>query len=444
MKTARISGITAGKLGAFSAARLRPASAGRGIAALALASLWLFGCAQSATKAPSTAPAQNAAPPAPQAAAPPPLPPILPFDQAVLNAANGVFSTADKLPIEAPPGRTVVIDPLVDGVIGYESKATQDIQQRITGLVKSDYPRFAVAKFSPTALQESPLVLVGTFTPVNATNNQPTGPREAYRFCLVLGDLKTGKIVAKAVARARVGDVDATPTAVFRDSPVWAPDASTKAYIATCQATKVGDPINKEFLDGLLGASLVSEASEAYEHGKYDEALHLYDSAAETPAGDQLKVYNGLYLANYRLGRHDGAVEAYHNLVAYGFRNNRLAVKFLFEPNTSRFSPDVPMSNQYDVWLRQIAEQGGQSPACIEVSGHTSPTGSPALNDRLSFLRADYVRSRLEADAPALHDRMIATGVGSRETLVGTGKDDASDALDRRVELKLIPKCTNN
>jgi len=441
MKTAPISKSIADKLGVFSSKAQQRVAAGRGVTAAALASLWLFGCAHPAPQAPT----QSAAPPAPQAAAaPPPLPPILPMDQAVLNAANGVFTTASKLPLETPPGRTVVIDPLVDGVIGYQSKATQDIGERIAGLVHSDYPRFAVAPFSPATLQQAPLVLVGTFTPVNASNNQPTGPREAYRFCLVLGDLQTGKIVAKAVARARVEDVDATPTAVFRDSPVWTPDASTKAYIATCQASKVGDPINKQFLDGLLGASLVGEAGEAYEHGKYEDALRLYGNAAETPAGDQLRVYNGLYLANYKLGRRDSATEAFHNLVAYGFRNDRVAVKFLFEPNSARFSPEVAMSNQYDMWLQQIAEQGAASPACIEVSGHTSPTGSPALNDRLSFLRADYVKSRLEADAPALHDRVIANGVGSRENLVGTGKDDASDALDRRVELKLIPKCTNS
>ena len=33
---------------------------------------------------------------------------------------------------------------------------------------------------------------------------------------------------------------------------------------------------------------------------------------------------------------------------------------------------------------------------------------------------------------------MIATGRGFKENLVGTGKDDASDALDRRVEFKVI------
>ncbi len=39
---------------------------------------------------------------------------------------------------------------------------------------------------------------------------------------------------------------------------------------------------------------------------------------------------------------------------------------------------------------------------------------------------------------PDKRDRMIATGRGYRDNLVGTGRDDASDALDRRVEFKVI------
>jgi len=46
----------------------------------------------------------------------------------------------------------------------------------------------------------------------------------------------------------------------------------------------------------------------------------------------------------------------------------------------------------------------------------------------------------LERDEPRLSERLIATGVGPKETLIGTGKDDASDALDRRVEFKVL-KC---
>ena len=34
--------------------------------------------------------------------------------------------------------------------------------------------------------------------------------------------------------------------------------------------------------------------------------------------------------------------------------------------------------------------------------------------------------------------RSIANGVGSRQTMVGNGRDDTSNALDRRVEFKVI------
>ena len=34
--------------------------------------------------------------------------------------------------------------------------------------------------------------------------------------------------------------------------------------------------------------------------------------------------------------------------------------------------------------------------------------------------------------------RFLAKGVGSRDLLIGTGKDDGSDALDRRVEFKTM------
>ncbi|MEO6856120.1 MAG: OmpA family protein, partial [Rhodoferax sp.] len=82
--------------------------------------------------------------------------------------------------------------------------------------------------------------------------------------------------------------------------------------------------------------------------------------------------------------------------------------------------------------------QTASSPACLEITGHTSATGPEPLNERLSQLRAEYVKTRLEATNPALAKRSIANGMGSRQTMVGNGRDDASDALDRRVEFKVI------
>jgi outer membrane protein OmpA-like peptidoglycan-associated protein len=62
-------------------------------------------------------------------------------------------------------------------------------------------------------------------------------------------------------------------------------------------------------------------------------------------------------------------------------------------------------------------------------------------NEQLSLQRADFVKAQLERDSPQLRNRLLATGAASTQMLIGTSKDDASDALDRRVEFKPGVKC---
>lgn len=364
--------------------------------------------------------------------------PILAFDEAVAHVTTAVFSAAPSAKAAVIP---VVIDPLIDGLTGYQSKATQSIQDRIAAIVKKDFPQYAVQRIAPESLSQQPRVLIGTFTPRHAQTTTG-GQREAYWFCLVMLDLKTGKVVAKSVAWVRVeGVADVTPTASFGDSPAWTEDPSTLAYVAACQGSKVGDPIKSEYLDGLLTAAVISEADDAYDEGRYTEALNLYTTARKTRAGDQLRVYNGVYLSLFKLGRTDQAAGAFHDLVDYGFRNKRLAVKFLFRPGSVRFATESEFSASYPLWLQQIASQALSSQACLQITGHTSPAGSAAINDSLSLLRAQYIQSQLEDAKPLLKRRTVATGVGSRENLIGTGRDDTTDMLDRRVELKPINAC---
>jgi outer membrane protein OmpA-like peptidoglycan-associated protein len=350
------------------------------------------------------------------------------FPQAVLNAANGVFSTA---PTGGQP-RVVVIDPLVNGVTGERTVATQQIQDQIIALARDKYPQFDIQPFTAE--------MVGTFTPVNA-QGQTAGTREGYRFCLVMVDLKAGKTVAKSVARARLDGVDATPIGFFRDSPGWTNDASVKSYIDTCQATKVGDPISQTYLNGILTAAIISDAIEAYDASRYSDALDLYIAARGTPAGKQLRVYNGLYLTNWKLNRSEQAEEAFGQVVDYGLDNNAIGVKILFRPGSTMLDASQQTAGPYEMWLRQIATRSASRNACLQVTGNTSPTGPVVLNDDLSQLRAEYVKQRLETDAPSLQGHLIATGVGSKNNLVGTGADDLSDALDRRVDFKVIPNC---
>lgn len=380
-----------------------------------------------------------ASPVAGSTATPPASPPVQPYDKAVLTAATALFNNA-KLPppgAQAQPRYTVVIDPLIDGMTGAQSVATQSMGARLTKMMRDDYPQFDVQTFSAANVAKSPLVLIGTFTGVNA-ERKTAGAREAYRICLALADLRTGKLVSKGLAFALPEGVDPTPLAFFRDAPAWSEDPATEGYIKTCQGTKAGDPINPLYIDRIMTASLVAEAIDAYDAGRYQEALDLYNSALSSPSGKQLRVLNGIYLANWKLGRQPQAEAAFGKIVDYGLDHQRLAVKFLFRPGSTAFVQDPRLSGPYPVWLKTIARQTAGGGKCLEVTGHTSPTGPEPLNERLSLLRAEYVKSRLEGASPALAKRMIANGVGSRQTMVGTGRDDASDALDRRVEFKVI------
>ena len=401
-----------------------------GCVALGIA-LLAAGCDSLKEKPASPVAASTATPPAP--------PPVQPYDKAVLSAATALFKNAKLPPPGAPaqPRYTVVIDPLIDGMTGAQSVATQSMGARLTKMMRDDYPQFDVQTFSAANVAKSPLVLIGTFTGVNA-ERKTAGAREAYRICLALADLRTGKLVSKGLAFALPEGVDPTPLAFFRDAPAWSEDPATEGYIKTCQGTKAGDPINPLYIDRIMTASLVAEAIDAYDAGRYQEALDLYNSALSSPSGKQLRVLNGIYLANWKLGRQPQAEAAFGKIVDYGLDHQRLAVKFLFRPGSTAFVQDPRLSGPYPVWLKTIARQTAGGGKCLEVTGHTSPTGPEPLNERLSLLRAEYVKSRLEGASPALAKRMIANGVGSKQTMVGTGRDDASDALDRRVEFKVI------
>ena len=394
----------------------------------------LCGCTAATETAPPPAPAPVEQPVAVEAPAPAAAIVARPFEEALMSAANTLFSQVQPVTGES---RQLVIDPLIDGVSGMQSIATRTMESRITELVRAKYPQFAVEPFSAANIRKSPIVLVGTFTPVNA-QGQTTGVREAYRICLVLADLKAGTVVSKGTARAQLPGVNHTPTPYFQDSPAWMKEGTTEAYINTCQASKPGDPIQPVYLDGILAATLISEAIAAYDGGRYKEALERYSSALEMRGGNQLRVYNGVYLANLKLGRHGPATEAFGKIIEYGLNRDRLAVKFLFKPGTTAFVAEKQLSGHYPMWMREIARRAVQNNRCLEVVGHSSRSGLEPLNERLSLLRAEYVKKRLESEAPPLAKRTIAHGAGSRENLVGNGKDDMSDALDRRVVFQVI------
>jgi outer membrane protein OmpA-like peptidoglycan-associated protein len=275
-------------------------------------------------------------------------------------------------------------------------------------------------------------------TPVTVERSIDTVP-DAFRVWLTLIDLRTGKVVAKQIDRATVDSVNPEPLKYYADSPTWHKDRTVLGYINSCQVkTSIGDAADPDYLSRLPAEATVNEAIMAYSDGKITEARKLYEEARPLADEGDLRVLNGLYLTNWQLGKHDEARKAFDRLVDSGLEQKRLPLKLLFKPGKTSFNDIGDLSEQYNVWLDSLAQQGAQSNVCIKVVGHTSRTGSARLNEALSRQRAEVVMRLLAQDKRALAGRMTATGVGSREALIGLGTDDLRDALDRRVEFRVV------
>jgi outer membrane protein OmpA-like peptidoglycan-associated protein len=399
----------------------------------------LFGCAtEQRPTGPAAASSAASAPPATPVAAAPTAPPLVaaPFPDAVARGAGRLFDDAAKR--LGPEPRVLIIDPLIDASSGQQTVATSEMGRWLAHAVERVHPEWRVRDFNRTTLAAAPLLLIGTLTAIN-TQQGSTEPADAFRICLRLIDLKTGRIVAKGLDRATADSVNAEPLPVFRDAPTWHKDKTVNGYIRSCQATpNVGDPIDPVYLLRLPAAAVLNEAQLAYGEKRLADALRLYKEASSVAEADDLRVLNGLYLTSWRLGRQRDAAEAFRKIVAQGIATKQLPLKMLFTPGKALPITLPDLQQQYTMWLREAAQVVDGSGSCLRVVGHTSKTGSAAVNDTLSALRAGFVKERLERNSGKLRGRIASEGMGSRENLIGLATDDFRDALDRRVEFKVI------
>ena len=360
----------------------------------------------------------------------------LPFDQAVVAATDSLAAQTQNLPafIAKLDKRALVIDPMIDSGSGQQTAVTRQLQDKVAARLTSNYPQLPVLPFQLSNLNRSQYVLTGTMTRLQ---DRGAAARAPFRIDLALTEIKTGMVVAQAAATTRDDALDTTPSPYYRDSPVLVKDKVVDGYIRTSQ-TAPGQPAAKDYFERLDTAATINEATLAYNNDKYQESLDLYKAALASPSGEQLRTLNGVYLASWKLGRTQEAEQAFGKVVALGIANSSLGVKFLFNPGTTDFWSDPKVSGPYPIWMRQIAKQTAQAKVCMNIVGHTSHTGSDTYNDRLSTQRSAAIRQKLGAEAGELMTRTKTSGVGFRENIIGTGTDDASDSLDRRVEFKIV------
>ena len=387
-----------------------------------------------ARPAPVAAPAAPTAPATAQAEFVAPAP--IRFEDAVTRAGRQLFRDAQAHLGNEP--RLLVVDPLIDANTGGQTVSTAKMGDELESLAKKDFRSHAVTPLTRNTLSTKPLLLIGTLTPVNVERSIDKQP-DAFRVWLTLIDLRTGKVVAKALDRATIESVNPEPLPFYRDSPTWHKDATIMGYINSCEVNiKIGDLADPDYLSRLPAAAVINEAILAYDDGKVPAANRLYKEAQPIADPGDLRVLNGLYITNWQLGRKEEARDAFGKLVTSGLELKRLPMKLLFQPGKTSFVTIGDLPAQYQIWIASLAQQAGKADSCVRVVGHTSRSGSARANETLSRQRAEVVQRMLERDNRALASRLSSSGAGSKEALVGLGTDDQSDALDRRVEFRVV------
>ncbi|AVP98535.1 flagellar motor protein MotB [Ahniella affigens] len=364
------------------------------------------------------------------------------FDTAIDHAADDLLVQLQRLPefqslvqraLQTVSKVKIVVDPAVDAASGQVTAATQSLDTRLLVRAAAKFPQFDVLPKSAEALASARYILVATMTLLPNTDSRLV----RYRINLSLTDQRTSLVVAQAAAMSTAAGVDTTPTPFYRDSPALTRDRAVEGQIKTSQAP-VGTDADGVYLANLTVSLLIDRGVQLYAEGKYRDALQVYEVALARPDGKQGRVFNGLYLTHTQLGNADAAQQAFAQIVRLGLGTNALAIRFLFEAGSTTFLKDAKVSAPYPMWLAVLAEEIGKSEHCLNVIGHSSRTGSASFNEQLSLQRAESIQLRLQA-LGAVGARLQSTGMGFRDNLIGTGTDDLSDALDRRVEFKVIP-----
>jgi len=332
----------------------------------------------------------------------------------------------------------IVLDPFRDKSSGEVIKVSLKIQQIIVDEASKNFSHFVIEDMTPQHLVGAHYVMNGV---INFANYEIAGSKKTEKFYQVsssIVDLKTARIIANSDSWISEKDLDYTPTSIYKDSPIYLKDKQIEGQMTTAQ-NSAGKSAEKEYYDTLDTHSLLIEAENIYEQEDYQEALTLFDKASTRDDGQVMRTYAGLYESHYKLKDILAAEAAFSKLLAVSIKENKkLNVKLLFSVNSTDFISDQDLQSQYALWLRQITKHFDSNDFCFEVVGHSSHSGPARYNKTLSLARAKKVQELMAVDFADIQQWSKAIGRGFAENLVGSGTDDARDAIDRRVEFLIV------
>jgi len=357
------------------------------------------------------------------------------FEPAIRSIFNKLVDEVrkDLGSTSGPEEMVIVLDLFWDEDTGEIPVVSQRIQSVMLDEATRRFFDFRVARLTLEESQNADYMISGSIH-LGATE---AGDIIIYRVSAEVIDAWNMNTIGTARRWVSDPDLDYTPMALYHDNPFYDP-----AYIQRKEVTgNVGDVgLSSYRIYSMETLALLRDATAAYERKNYQNAHALFSKAAAQSDGQTLLILTGLYLTNLRLGRLTEADSTFTRIIDIGVkRYGKITVRFLFRKNSVDFWESDAATARYGAWLGRIGEYFYKREDCLRIVGHSSNSGPEPWNEHLSDLRAEKIQYLLRGSLPGVKKRTLATGMGSKENVVGIGTDDERDALDRRVEIIPVP-----
>lgn len=300
----------------------------------------------------------------------------------------------------------------------------KELQQQLVTAMSTAMPNAGFAPLTTRNIQSAQWVVLAGYANIRPEEAGKAG--NWVRLKVVLADVKTGASLAHVVTYLDAKQFNSNPSRFSKEAPMYLTDAAHRDRTSVLAGEK------RPLLEGMRLRAELGEAIDAYEAGQNSDAETRFKALIEVAPGNT-GALSGLYQVLWRQGKKAEAEKTFGQLASAGIDAGKLSVKLLFKLSSTEFIEDVDLAQQYQVWLRAISHQVVEKKLCLDVTGHASASGSADFNDKLSLSRASRIVTRMQQLSSAKGDRIKAYGKGSSEALVGTGTNDTSDAIDRRV-----------
>ena len=370
-------------------------------------------------------------------APPPPPPPIeVTFHRDVPSAIAFLTKSLGQQLVNTPrPAQNVVpVEEFFSAQSAEVTSSGRELQRLLAAALSQNMAPLNFVPLDINSANNAQWALLANYAVPAA--NESLQPGKWLRLQVAMVESSTGKVLTRINTYLDSAAFNAEPTQFFKDAPMYFTDGRHRDRVGAMYGE------SRTLNEVLALQSELANAVTAYEGNRYAEAEQGFTNIRKV-AVNHPTALTGLYQTYWRTGRKAEAEQVFSELVAAGIDAGSLSVKLLFKVGGTAFVDSADLPIQYRLWMKSVGQVVASKNKCVDVTGHASKSGSPEYNDRLSLQRAESIVTLISQTSRDARQRFKSAGRGYQETIVGTGANDATDAIDRRVEFK-VRDCAAN